>query len=155
MTADDGLALRAFDVFPKTIAEFRHKTASGGAVSLVCSFLIFVLTISEVWDYMTVRTEEHLFVDTSRGQMMTVKVDITFPALPCSVVHLETQDISGNLIADLGRNFTKTRLDRDGSKLRDKQLPKVRAWARSRRVPLSCCSPPRVPPAHAPLAPGF
>lgn len=122
-----GLSLKALDVFPKTIAEFRHKTASGGVVSLVCTALIVLLTLAECADFLTARPEEHLSVDTSRGQTMEMRVDITFPALPCSIVHLELQDISGNHQLDLSRDITKSRLDRDGTALAERALPKGNA----------------------------
>jgi len=124
MALDAGLSLKALDVFPKTVAEFRQKTTSGGAVSLVCSVLILLLTVTELVDYMQSTVEEHLEVDTSRGRTMTITMDLAFPALPCSVVHLELQDVSGNHLVDLSRNITKERLDRDGRHLQEHELPK-------------------------------
>lgn len=119
-------SLKAFDVFPKTVAEFRQKTAGGGIVSIACVIVIAVLTLIELGEYLTERTEEHLYVDTSRGHKLPIHVDMVFPALPCSVLQLQLHDASGNDMAAVTKQIAKLRLDRDGSQLNDDQLPKVR-----------------------------
>ena len=78
------MPLSSFDVYPKTLKEYRQRTFTGAVVSVVCSILIVLLTGIEVFDFAKVRTDDHLFVDTGRGQQMRINIDITFPALPCS-----------------------------------------------------------------------
>ena len=41
-------------------------------------------------------------------------MNITFPALPCSVISLDTLDLSGNHAPEKDRKITKTRLDAQG-----------------------------------------
>ena len=97
--------LSSFDVYPKTLQEFRERTLTGAVISLVCAVLIVLLAGIELADFLTVKKSEHLFVDTSRGKPLQININITFPALPCSVISLDTLDVSGNALASL-QNFT-------------------------------------------------
>ena len=105
------MRLATFDVYPKTLSEFRQRTLTGAAVSIACTLLIAVLTVIEVADYLQVRQDDHLFVDTSRGQQLRINLNVTFPALPCSVLSLDTLDVSGNHAANIMQNIHKVRLD--------------------------------------------
>ena len=113
------MRLATFDVYPKTLQEFRQRTVTGAAVSLACSVLIALLTIIEVTDYLQVKVDDHLFVDTSRGQQLRINMNISFPALPCSVIDLDTLDVSGNHAANIMQNINKWRLDANGDKMDD------------------------------------
>ena len=93
--------LSSFDVYPKTLQEFRERTLTGAVISLVCAVLIVLLAGIELADFLTVKKSEHLFVDTSRGKPLQININITFPALPCSVISLDTLDLSGNHKAPL------------------------------------------------------
>jgi len=107
----------SFDVYPKTLSEFRQRTLSGAVVSIACAILIALLAIVEVVDFASVKKTDHLFVDTSRGQPLRINLNITFPALPCSVISLDTLDLSGNHAPDQQRSISKTRLDGHGQRL--------------------------------------
>ena len=113
------MRLATFDVYPKTLQEFRQRTVTGAAVSLACSVLIALLTIVEVTDYLQVKVDDHLFVDTSRGQQLRINMNISFPALPCSVIDLDTLDVSGNHAANIMQNINKWRLDANGNRMDD------------------------------------
>ena len=101
--------LSSFDVYPKTLQEFRERTMTGAVVSLVCAVLIVLLAGIELADFLTVKKSEHLFVDTSRGKPLQININITFPALPCSVISLDTLDVSGLFLIP-----TRDALDEDG-----------------------------------------
>ena len=109
--ASPAMRLATFDVYPKTLSEFRQRTLTGAAVSIACTLLIAVLTVIEVADYLQVKQDDHLFVDTSRGQQLRINLNVTFPALPCSVLSLDTLDVSGNHAANIMQNIHKVRLD--------------------------------------------
>jgi len=109
------MKLSSFDVYPKTLQEFRQRTLSGAIISLASMVLITTLAMVEVIDFAQVKTNEHLFVDTTRGQQLRINMNITFPALPCSVITLDTLDMSGNHAPDKARNVVKTRLDAKGA----------------------------------------
>ena len=109
----------SLDVYPKTLKEFRQRTTSGAIVSLSCATLIALLTCVEVADFLRGTSDDHLFVDTSRGSTLRINLNISFPALPCSTITLDTLDISGNHAPDLMRHISKTRLDKAGRSLED------------------------------------
>jgi len=110
-------SLASFDVYPKTLKEFRQRTFAGALVSIVCAATISLLAGIEIADFLQVKTDDHLFVDTTRGQELRINMNITFPALPCSVFSLDTLDVSGNHADDLMRHISKTRLDAAGRAL--------------------------------------
>ena len=64
--------LTSFDLYPKTLKEFKQRTLTGAIVSVACAALIAILTVVEIADYAQVRTHDHLSVDISRGQQMRI-----------------------------------------------------------------------------------
>ena len=104
----------SLDMYPKTLQEFRQRTLTGAIVSITVAVLIALLTLGEVADLLRVKRQDHLFVDTTRGEQLRINLNITFPALPCSVISLDTLDLSGNHAPEKDRSITKTRLDAKG-----------------------------------------
>ncbi|WMV49478.1 hypothetical protein MTR67_042863 [Solanum verrucosum] len=51
--------------------------------------------------YLHAATETKLFVDTSRGETLRINFDITFPAIPCSILSVDDMDISGEQHLDI------------------------------------------------------
>ena len=85
----------------------------------------------EFLDYRRVNTDTSIIVDKSRGEKLTVKMNVTFPKVPCYractftsctfaslklpvVLSLDVIDISGDAQRDLTHNILKTRLDSSG-----------------------------------------
>ena len=52
--------LKALDVYPKTLDDFKERTGSGAVISLVSCTAIFLLVISELRAYLT-PTVDHLY----------------------------------------------------------------------------------------------
>ena len=65
-------------------SDFKERTGSGAAVSLVSLGIMFLLVVSELRSYLTPVTTDHLYVDTARGERIRINVNITFPNMPCS-----------------------------------------------------------------------
>ena len=109
------MRLSSFDVYPKTLSEFRQRTLTGGIVSILTIVLVLLLTCMELVDFVQVKTVEHLYVDTSRGSPpMRINIHISFPALPCSVISVDTLDLSGTRPDETAMIIEKTRLDAGG-----------------------------------------
>ena len=116
--------LSSFDVYPKTLQEFRQRTQTGAIVSLATVGLITLLTCFEFADFVQVKTNEHLFVDTSRGgKQISININITFPALPCSVISLDTLDMSGNHVSEAEQRITKRILNKEGKRMAPSDIP--------------------------------
>ena len=75
---------KALDAYPKTLDDFKERTGSGAAVSIVSCTVIFLLVVSELRSYFTPVTTDHLYVDTTRSQRIRVNVNMSFPSMPCA-----------------------------------------------------------------------
>jgi len=106
--------LKSFDAYPKTLEDFRVRTFSGAAVSIISGLIIVWLFFSELSLYLSTEVSPELFVDTSRGEKLRINMDVTFPALPCSYLSLDAMDVSGEHQLDVDHNIYKKRLGSDG-----------------------------------------
>ena len=50
------MRLSSFDVYPKTLSEFRQRTLTGGIVSILTIVLVLLLTCMELVDFVQVKT---------------------------------------------------------------------------------------------------
>lgn len=69
--------------------------------------------------YVKVRTNNDLLVDTSRGEIMQIHFDITFPKLPCSWFSVDAMDVSGEVHLDVAHEVYKQRIDAHGRVLEE------------------------------------
>jgi hypothetical protein len=76
--------IKQLDVYPKTLDDFKERTGSGAAVSLVSIFVILMLIFSELRAYLSTTALDQLYVDTTRGERIRINVNVTFPNMPCS-----------------------------------------------------------------------
>ncbi|KAL3892160.1 hypothetical protein ACJMK2_004394 [Sinanodonta woodiana] len=111
--------LRRFDAYPKTLEDFRVKTYGGAAVTIVSGIIMFILFVSELNYFLAKDVQPELFVDTSRGQKLNIKVDITFPKLPCAFLSIDAMDVSGEQQIDVDHALFKQRLTLTGEKKND------------------------------------
>ncbi len=104
------------------------------SVTLLSAAIILSFTTMEFFDYRRINTETSIVVDKSRGERLTIKMNITFPRVPCyrafylfgsiylaphydrleTVLSLDVMDISGEAQRDLTHNIFKARLDPGG-----------------------------------------
>ncbi|KAL0581151.1 vacuolar protein sorting-associated protein 45 [Marasmius crinis-equi] len=68
----------------------------------------------EFLDYRRVYIDTSLVVDKSRGEKLTVNLNVTFPRVPCYLLSLDVMDISGETQRDISHNVLKRRLDSNG-----------------------------------------
>ncbi|CAN1324709.1 Endoplasmic reticulum-Golgi intermediate compartment protein 3, partial [Linum perenne] len=128
--------LRNLDAYPKINEDFYSRTLSGGVITLVSAIVMFFLFISEFSLYLHTVTETKLLVDTARGETLRINVnhlprfyfftsclqfDVTFPAIPCSLLSLDAMDISGEKHFDIRHDITKKRINAQGHVIEAKQ----------------------------------
>lgn len=113
--------LRNLDAYPKINEDFYSRTLSGGVITLASSIFMLLLFISELRLYLHAVTETKLVVDTSRGETLRINFDVTFPALPCSILSLDAMDISGEQHLDVRHDIIKKRIDAHGSVIEARQ----------------------------------
>ncbi|CAN0824456.1 Endoplasmic reticulum-Golgi intermediate compartment protein 3 [Linum grandiflorum] len=107
--------LRSLDAYPKINEDFYSRTLSGGLITLASSVVMLLLFISELRLYLHTVTETKLVVDTSRGETLRINFDVSFPALPCSILSIDAMDISGEQHLDVKHDIIKKRLDSHGN----------------------------------------
>ena len=112
--------LKYLDAYPKTLEDFRVKTFSGAAISISCVVLIVILFVLEWRAYLTQEINQELFVDISRGQKFHINVDITFPHLPCSLLSVDSMDVSGEMQIDVLKSVKKRRLNNAGQDISER-----------------------------------
>ncbi|CAN4110585.1 unnamed protein product [Withania somnifera] len=113
--------LRNLDAYPKINEDFYNRTLSGGIITLVASLIMLVLFVNELGLYIHSHTETQLVVDTSRGGKLHIHFDITFPAVPCSLLSLDARDISGEEHFDIRHDIFKRRIDSHGAVIEIRQ----------------------------------
>ncbi|KAL0802162.1 hypothetical protein Bca101_057338 [Brassica carinata] len=113
--------LKNLDAYPKINDDFYSRTLSGGLITLLSSILMLILFFSELRLYLHPVTESQLRVDTSRGEKLRINFDVTFPALACSIISLDSMDISGEQHLDVKHDISKRRLDSYGNVIETRQ----------------------------------
>ncbi|XP_039006772.1 endoplasmic reticulum-Golgi intermediate compartment protein 3-like isoform X2 [Hibiscus syriacus] len=106
--------LRNLDSYPKVNEDFYSRTLSGGIITLLSSLAILLLVFSEFTLYIHTVTETKLLVDTSRGETFHINFDVTFPAIPCTLLSVDTMDISGEQHHDIKHDIIKKRINAHG-----------------------------------------
>jgi len=105
---------KSLDAYPKTLDDFKERTSSGAAVSIVSCSVIALLVLSELRAYFTPVTTDHLYVDTTRGQRIRININVSFPSMPCAGLNLVAMDVAGEQQIDVVNNIVKTRWSLDG-----------------------------------------
>ncbi|CAA2994484.1 endoplasmic reticulum-Golgi intermediate compartment 3-like [Olea europaea subsp. europaea] len=113
--------IRNLDAYPKINEDFYSRTLSGGVITIVSSIVMLLLFISELRLYLHAVTETKLVVDTSRGERLRINFDVTFPALPCSILSVDGMDISGEQHLDVRHDIIKKRIDAHGNVIETRQ----------------------------------
>ena len=68
-------------------------------MSIVCSVVLVLLSISEVKTYMSNETSSTMFIQTSHKlDTIRVNLDIDMPYMPCDVIGVDVEDSIGNHI---------------------------------------------------------
>ncbi|KAG8368684.1 hypothetical protein BUALT_Bualt15G0071300 [Buddleja alternifolia] len=113
--------LRNLDAYPKVNEDFYSRTLSGGVITLVSSIVITLLFLSEFRLYLHTVTDTKLVVDTSRGGTLRINFDVTFPAIPCTLLSVDAMDISGERHMDIRHDIFKKRIDSHGNVIETRQ----------------------------------
>ncbi|KLO14713.1 endoplasmic reticulum-derived transport vesicle ERV46 [Schizopora paradoxa] len=118
--------LKGVDAFGKTMEDVKVKTKTGAFLTILSAAIILTFTTMEFLDYRRVNMDTSIVVDKSRGEKLNVKMNITFPKVPCYLLSLDVMDISGETQRDLSHNIVKTRLDSSGNIIADSKSNKLR-----------------------------
>lgn len=107
--------LQRLDVFPKFDRKFeqdaRQRTVIGGCVSVTALVLILWLLVGELRYFASSEEHHEMFIDAELGGDMEVRVNVTFPHVPCDLLTLDAMDAFGVFASDVEAKTTKTRID--------------------------------------------
>lgn len=119
--------LRQLDVHPKVReeADILIRTFSGAIVTIISTFIMGILFLSEVNYYLTPTLSEELFVDTSRGSKLRINLDIIIPAISCDLLSIDAMDTTGEQHLQIEHNIFKRRLDLNGKPIEDPQKANI------------------------------
>lgn len=118
--------LKAMDAFGKTMEDVKVRTRTGAFLTLVSVAIILSFTMMEFLDYRRVTIDTSVVVDRSRGEKLTVHLNMTFPRVPCYLLSLDLMDISGELQRDISHDIIKTRLTPAGAAVPGSQIVELR-----------------------------
>ncbi|KAF8501044.1 Sec1 family-domain-containing protein [Russula emetica] len=118
--------LKAIDAFGKTMEDVKVRTRTGAFLTLVSVAIILSFTIMEFLDYRRIGIDTSVVVDRSRGEKLTVHLNVTFPRVPCYLLSLDLMDISGELQRDISHDILKTRLTPTGTVVSGSQIGELR-----------------------------
>jgi len=104
-------SLKGVDAFGKTMDDVKVKTRTGAFLTILSAAIILAISTMEFFDYRRVYMDTSILVDKSRGQHLTVWVNVTFPRVPCYLLSLDVMDVSGEVQRDISHQILKTRLD--------------------------------------------
>ncbi|KAL0079265.1 endoplasmic reticulum vesicle transporter-domain-containing protein [Phycomyces blakesleeanus] len=108
---------RRLDAYAKTLDDFRIRTASGAAVTIVSGFVIAILLIFEISRFLSPTMDPEIIVDGGKSQRMSITFNATFPNLPCYLLSLDVMDESGEHISGYEHDVFKVRLDKQGNEI--------------------------------------
>jgi endoplasmic reticulum-Golgi intermediate compartment protein 3 len=107
--------LQRLDVFPKFDRKFeqdaRQRTVAGGCVSVAALVLITWLLVGEVRYFASTEEHHEMFIDAELGGDMEVRVNVTFPHVPCDLLTLDAMDAFGVFASGVEESTVKTRID--------------------------------------------
>jgi len=118
--------LKAMDAFGKTMEDVKVRTRTGAFLTLVSAAIILSFTFMEFVDYRRIGIDTSVVVDRSRGEKLTVHLNVTFPRVPCYLLSLDLMDISGELQRDISHDVIKTRLTAAGTVVPGAQIADLR-----------------------------
>ncbi|EGN98335.1 hypothetical protein SERLA73DRAFT_109778 [Serpula lacrymans var. lacrymans S7.3] len=97
-----------------TTEDVKVKTRTGAFLTILSAAIILAFTAMEFFDYRTVNVDTSIIVDRSRGEKLSVRMNMTFPRVPCYLLSLDIMDISGEQQRDVSHNIHKTRITPEG-----------------------------------------
>ncbi|KAG1772406.1 Sec1 family-domain-containing protein [Suillus occidentalis] len=97
-----------------TTEDVKVKTRTGALLTLISACIILAFTTMEFFDYRRVGVDTSIVVDRSRGQKLSVRLNVTFPHVPCYLLSLDVMDISGEQQRDISHNILKKRITQTG-----------------------------------------
>ncbi|KAL3144272.1 hypothetical protein ABBQ32_004041 [Trebouxia sp. C0010 RCD-2024] len=111
-----------FSAYARADSHLVSQTSYGALVTLSGAALAILLFFAEIGRFHAATRVTTLGVDTARGGLLRISLDITLPALPCAAISLDAIDIAGThgddntLSVAHNGELHKNRINADGSR---------------------------------------
>jgi len=100
--------IKLLDLYPKTTDEIKVRTPVGATVTILGSFLLLFLALSEFQEYVIPSKKHTLTVNYNRDEKMKIMFRLLFTELPCEAVNIDVTDrFGGDDIAVETKSFQK------------------------------------------------
>jgi endoplasmic reticulum-Golgi intermediate compartment protein 3 len=109
--------LTSIDAYKAIESHLMRRTNSGAIISLSGVILMIVLGMNELREYINPPLVRQMAVDGTQNELMTVRLDMTFPRVPCSVLSVDAFDQSGKNDQDVRGELHKERISELGISL--------------------------------------
>lgn len=109
--------MSSFDFFPKVEDGLSERTVSGALISVISFAFIVWAGMHELSNCMRIETHDRLVPHTSdeHANVLSINLDLHFPALPCSELVLEVRDQSGSEVLRSHNSVSKLRTTSAGT----------------------------------------
>jgi len=106
---------KKFDIHPKTQEEYRIRTLHGAFVSILALIAAFMLFYSELEYSLKTEVVDHLFIQSSHTQSLSISFNVTFPRVACPLISVDVEDGAGNSQKEIAHDIFKHDLDLSGN----------------------------------------
>ncbi|KAF8056116.1 ergic3 [Scenedesmus sp. PABB004] len=113
--------LSHLSAYKRAEAHLTQRTTHGAIVTILGVLLGLTLATHEVAWYVTGKGSSKMMVDLARRHDLDIRLDITFPAVPCAGLSIDIMDASGSAA-------------NDANNAKDVHLHKIRLDAQGRRI---------------------
>lgn len=109
--------VKNIDIYGKVHDDYCVKSTSKSIISLAVYFIVFILTLNEIWRYFAGEEIDNIGVDSNINHKLNIKIDITFPSLRCEEISVDTVDNVGENQVDAKDEMKKIPIDITGMEI--------------------------------------
>ena len=100
-------ALESLHLYRKVPRDLTDATRLGGAISLATAFLMAYLFLSNIAEFMSVRSSTDVALDDSTEAKMRIYFNITMERLPCQFASVDVSDVMGTSLTNVTQHIIK------------------------------------------------
>jgi hypothetical protein len=118
-----GLSLESLHLYRKVPKDLTDATRLGGLISLACAGLMAYLFVSNIQEYLAVKTSTDVALDDTGEVHMRVYFNITMERLPCQFARVDVSDVMGTSLTNISADITKFKVAPDAGHRQEFYMP--------------------------------
>jgi len=108
-----GFSLESLHLYRKVPRDLTDATRLGGLISMACAGLMAYLFISNISEYMEMRTNTDVALDDTGEVSMRIFFNITMERLPCQFASVDVSDVMGTSLNNITAEILKFKVQPD------------------------------------------